>query len=227
MMKKLMGFIGATFLGMMAFIQGNTMEIQYKLLTGIEIQQYLPFIVQQSIDTWRAYPYLYDGTYDQQEALWRELIAWKNNAVVIALYQEKPVGFMAGVNFSDYNHHFSESVELFKNNGLSSADYYYIVSCIVLPEFRGRKIMEKMGEILEGFIKPYNYSYVCFATSNKDENDPLRPADYRSAEHVWLRSWFKKTNLIVRANWDTLQPDGSKKDQEHELVFWVRPNINK
>jgi ribosomal protein S18 acetylase RimI-like enzyme len=143
-----------------------------------------------------------------------------NSAVSVAYHNDKPVGFVSGTSFVDNGDHFTQSIELFEKNGLDPKKFYYI-EAIVMPEHRKKSLAHQLHDLIIEHAQSLGYESSCFVEESH-ENHPLKPADYQSRDDSYTKAGYTKTSMIMKFPWRTIQPDGSLKDQEHELRYWIK-----
>lgn len=191
------------------------------LLTGKQLHKILPFIATQRIVLFYEYPYLYEGNYEQEMAYLTWFAQLPYSAVVVAYVDEEPVGFISGTALIDFDEHFKGTVQLFKTAGLQPKNYYYIAEVMVLPEHRGHQLSDQLFDYLEKYAEQQGYTAVCGVTESHEQH-PLKPTDYISLEPLWQRLGYKKSDLVINFSWLTRQVDGSSREAEHLLRFWLK-----
>lgn len=196
-------------------------EYSFKLFTGKDVQAIVPFIAQQRVSEFREYPYLYEGNIAEDTEHCQWFAQLPHSAVAVAYLAGKPVGFISSTSFADFDVHFKGSIALFENNGLDPHNFIYIPEAIIMPEHRGKSLTEKLHALIEKHAKSLGYKGICFAEESHDKH-PLKPATYKGLEGLFLRAGYTKTQMIIKFPWLTIQPDGSLKDEDHELCYWIK-----
>lgn len=196
-------------------------EYSIKLLTGHELQSILPFMAQQRISAFREYPYLYEGNMQEENEYCNWFASLPHSAVAVAYANGQPVGFVSGTGFNDFDIHFKGSIALFKSNGLDSKKFYYIPEAIIVPEHRRNSLIEKLHDAIEKHAKKIGFSALCCADEHHDTH-PLKPVNYQSRDRLYLNAGYIKTTMVIKFPWLTIQPDGSLKDEEHALYYWIK-----
>lgn len=210
-----------------SFFLGTIMNIHshytYKVLTGSELQAVIPFLVEQRITMFREYPYLYEGnkTEENEYAQWWAQLP--DSAAAVAYYNGEIVGLLTGASFVQFDEHFAGSIALFNKNNQPAQDYYYCGEAFVLSEHRGKKISNVLFMLLEQHAQTLGYTKGCFITEIHAHH-PLKPKDYRPLNGASYG--YTKTDLTFNFNWLTVQPDGSSRDQEHILTYWIKDFIS-
>ena len=90
---------------MMAFAH----EYRIEIFVGTQMEKIIPFWAHQVLTVFREYPYLYDGTTDEGVAYCKEVMGYKDAAIAVAYRDEKPVGFLSGASFVNFEDHFGNT----------------------------------------------------------------------------------------------------------------------
>lgn len=196
-------------------------DYTYKLFEKESIEEVLPFIVANRIEAFREYPYLYEGNWDEEASLIRQLSTMRDSAVVVAFFHDQPVGFLSGVSFQAYDDHFVGSVEKFQQAGFDAQAFYYFPEMIIVSEHRGKGLSKKLFTILKENAKKMGYTQGCFVTESH-ENHHLKPVDYRGLDTLWSDMGCQKTDITLNFSWMTLQNNNEQSMQEHILTYWIK-----
>lgn len=186
-----------------------------------DMAPYIPFIAEQRINAYRAYPYLYEGKMDEEVTYLEWFCKLKHSAVAIAFYNDEPVGFITATALSAFDEHFKASAEVFKSAGLSPDAFYYFSDAIVLQEHRNKSLITEMAKMLEEHADILGYTASCFVYESH-ESHPLKPLNYQELNNLFKKNGYSKTDLEISYQWSTRQVDGSNKIQYHPLNYWIK-----
>jgi hypothetical protein len=75
--------------------------ITVKILSGPEIEAYIPDLARLRIEVFRDFPYLYDGTTEYEERYLHTYVESPESVVVLALDGERAVGASTGLPMED------------------------------------------------------------------------------------------------------------------------------
>lgn len=190
-----------------------------KLLTGEELRSFLPFVAQQRINTFREFPYLYEGTIEYETDYLQTYQENEHAAIAVAYVDNKIAGFATGVALNTFDKAMAEAM---KQAGLDPTRFYYIGEVIVTPSFRGNKIAEALFAALEQYGQSRGYAAGCFMTVVRADDDPQMPDNYRSLDRLWNRVGYKKSKITVNYEWPTIQANGSIKEKNNQLILWLK-----
>jgi GNAT superfamily N-acetyltransferase len=212
---------------MMSNLRASSDDYTVKVHSGHEWQSFMPFVVEQRISFFRDYPYLYEGNVDEENTYIGWFSKLPHSAIAVVYADKKPVGFITGTALKDFEEHFKGAVEVFKYAGLEPATYYYIAEVIVLPSHRGKNLAStRLFAAIEQYAQGLGYRDVCFVTESHDVH-PLKPQNYRSLDPLWQKVGYTKSSLFLTFPWLTIQLEGSPKQQEHKLDFWLKSFCDK
>lgn len=192
-----------------------------RLLMGDAIQEIIPFVITQRIDQYREYPYLYEGSIEEETESLRIFAQLPQSAVAVAYHEDKPVGFITGTPLIGYGHHFEGSIQAFENDGKNPKDYYYFADVLILPEHQGKSLATRLFEIFEAHCRNLGFPYISFVSESHAEH-PLKPADYKEVDLIWQHFGYQKTNIVIYISWNTIQSNDPSQDQAHELPYWIK-----
>lgn len=191
-----------------------------KLLVGDQMKPALPYLADFRLTSFREYPYLYDGTLEEEQAYCKDLMTFAHAAIAVAYQGDQVVGLLSGASLIPFSSHFGE-VDGFKTSGYDPGKMYYFAEIIVLPEYRGRGLGRRLFQEFEAWVVSQGYTHGCFISESYDMH-PLKPKNYREHDIQWRSMRYEKVNVSVTYSWNTIQPDGSSRLQEHVMPYWVK-----
>ncbi|MGE0009567.1 MAG: GNAT family N-acetyltransferase [Candidatus Babeliales bacterium] len=193
-----------------------------RLVTGKECNALTLFVAQCRVDLFKGYPYLYEGTVEEGVHSMSAFMEYPHAALAVAYYNNEPVAYITGNSLvAEMERYFKDYLQVFKNYSIDPQDHYYLPDVIVTPAHRGRGLIKHMLEVIEAYACKLGYAYATLATESHATH-PLKPAEYRELDPLWSKHGFTKTNLMLSFSWETEQPDGSSKMQDHELSYWLK-----
>ena len=200
----------------------NSNPYTIKIVTQENMKPLLPFVATLRINIFREHPYLYDGDFKEEMDDLEHCTQLSDNAIAVAYYKDTPVGFLYGLSLAAFTPHFENPVgDLFKEKNLDPATCYYFGDIIILPEHRGNHLSEKLFDTLETYAQKQGYKSASFITESHEAH-PLKPANYKSLDPLWTALKYKKTGLTSYGSWQTHQPDGTIKKQQHSADIWFK-----
>jgi len=193
-----------------------------KVLTGAQVNEFLPFVAQERIANFCEYPYLYRGNLDYELHYLNPYAQWHDTAIAVAYLENTPVGFLTGTSLAAFDQHFKGTIVGFKEAGFKPDSWYYFAEVIVLVQHRGQCLCDQLFKALENYACQRGYKSGCFVTVVRVDNHPQKPQDYKSPDFIWHRLGYNRSSIVVSFDWPTIQVDGSVVDQYHPLIFWLK-----
>jgi len=140
----------------------------------------------------RDYPYLFDGTPDN-EIRYLKKFATTKVAVIFA--------WLAAA-------------------GYDIDRFFYFRGMVLLAEYRGHGIGRTFCDHREAYVRSRGYSHSAFCSVIRPANHPLKPANYWPLDGFWLKRGYRKVeHLVVSVAWKDVDED---QETEHPMQFWMR-----
>lgn len=193
------------------------MTLDVRPLTGADLERVLPDVARLRIEVFRAWPYLYDGTFDYEH---RYLQSYRESAGAIlvgAFDGDRLVGASTGTPMEDHADDFAVA---FADTGYELNDIFYNAESVLLPEYRGRGIGHAFFDAREAHARALGRRHVAFCGVVRPGDHPLRPADYRPLDAFWTARGYRKLDgAIARFSWKDIDRPA---EDEKPLQFWIR-----
>lgn len=202
------------------------MKITIETMIGSEGQKYIELLSTLRINTFREYPYLYEGNLDYEKKYVAGYLTSKQSLIAVAKVDEKIAGISTGIPLISESDIVADAKLLFEQNNINPEHYYYYGEIIVLPEYRQQGLTKKLYAAKEKLVKQWGYQSVCFLTVTRPDNHTLQPLDYEPLDPMWKHLQFHKNNLKINYKWPTLQSDGSVIECDNEMEFWCKALAN-
>lgn len=197
---------------------------ELKLLTGQDIKPVIGFVAQKRLDTFCEYPYLYEGTMEYERAYLENFSIPENNAAIaMAYYNQKAIGFVTAIPLI-HAEIVQESLPSLENEGINTKKCFYISEGIVDQEHRKQKIALRLYGLIKKYAHEKGFTIESVLNESHEEH-PLKPKNYIDINNTFIAHGAVKTITTLKAIWPTFQVDGSVKEQEHVLQYWVK-NLN-
>lgn len=194
-----------------------------KVVHGADSAEYMDCLGSLRLETFKEFPYLYVGTKEIED----HYVGWypkdPNTLFGIAQVQGKFAGILTGVPLRSLCNRDLNTQNACEKAGLVIADYYYLGEVITLKEFRNQGIATSNFKALEENAKKLGYKHTCFITVEREENHPLKPADYKGPASLFTKLGYTKTDSRFPFLWPTIQQNGSViQDFENFVVLWIK-----
>lgn len=131
--------------------QSYSNEYTFKLICGPAIKKQIEYLAQQRLTFFKEYPYLYQGTLEEELTYCNWFCNLSTSILAIAYDNNKPVGLVSGTSFVDFSTHFVGSYDLFKNAGFIPETFFYIPEVIIDPMHRNRSVAKELFKLIENY----------------------------------------------------------------------------
>lgn len=197
----------------MSQIEGLTIQS----LTGPQARPLLGDLARLRTTVFRAFPYLYDGAFEEEQAYLATYFEDPEAVIVGCWDGERLVGAATG---SMMVRQAPEWAAPFVARGDALETIFYCGESVLLAEYRGRGVGHAFFDHREAHARRLGAKLSCFCAVMRPEDHPLRPADYRPHDAFWTkRGYAPERGVIATFPWkDVDQPD----ETEHQLQFWSR-----
>lgn len=193
------------------------MKIKIESLKGDEIIKYKNDLAQLRLGVFRDYPYLYDGTIENEEAYLETLIESPKSILIVALDQDKVVGASTGMPLVDET---DEVKQPWLDGGVDINQAFYFSESVLLKEYRGQGIGVRFFEEREQWARQLGYTTATFCGVIREEKDSHRPGNYVPLDRFWKnRGYQKKEGFVCTMSWKQID---EAEESVQELQFWYK-----
>lgn len=193
-------------------------DFDYLPLHGTAISEHIEELGRLRITVFREYPYLYEGTPEEEQDYLSRYAANPRSLVVLMRYEGRLVGATTCQPLADETASFRAP---FEKAGFDLEEIFYFGESVILPEFRGQGgggAFFRFREEHAARTGPFRYTTFCAVDRPSDH--PLRPAGYRALDDYWSAKGYRKhPELVCTFPWkDVDQPAPT----DHTLTFWMK-----
>jgi GNAT superfamily N-acetyltransferase len=194
-----------------------TATLSVRSVTGAAILPYLDAAARLRIEVFRAFPYLYAGSLDNEQQYLRAYAAASSSVCVLALHGAAVVGVATGMALADADPAFQRP---FSDAGEPLDGLFYHGESVLRAAFRGRGLGHAFFAERERHARALGMRHATFCAVVRAADHPQRPPDYRPLDPFWRRRGYAPLpGKVCTLAWQTL-PAGS--EQSHQLQFWGR-----
>lgn len=192
-------------------------SFQIRTTHGKEIERYIPDLARLRITIFREYPYLYDGTIEDEKPYLQRYVDCKESLVVLIFDENKIVGASTALPLKNELDFIQKP---FIQNSFDLKDYCYFGESILEKSYRGKGLYRQLFEEREKHAKSIKASHTCFAEVDRGLHDARRPVDYFNKESTWQNYGYKKdAKLTTHFMWKEI---GEAKPSSKLMHFWTK-----
>lgn len=192
--------------------------VKTRTLTGAELEAALPALAVLRIEVFRAFPYLYSGTEEYEQAYLRDFAAAKDSFIIAAETEDgRIVGCATG---SAITGHHGEFAGPLATAGYDLGSTFYFGESVLLAEFRGHGLGHAFFDAREAHARERGYARTVFCAVERAPDHPLRPAGYSPLDGFWGKRGYRKlTGLATAFDWPM---EAGGLNVSHPMGYWLR-----
>jgi GNAT superfamily N-acetyltransferase len=193
------------------------MSLQLQVLSGSEIEAFIPELARLRIEVFREFPYLYQGSLEYERRYLEKFLHLPQSTLVLVQDGERVVGASTALPLAQAEAEFQEP---FRRAGLDPAGWYYFGESVLERPYRGRGLGVEFFKQREARARALGYASTTFCAVVRPDDHPRRPADYRPLDAFWTRQGYRKRpDLIAYFSWQNLD---EAQESPKAMVFWVK-----
>lgn len=195
--------------------------IAIEALTGERLQAALPDLGRLRMSVFRDFPYLYDGT-AENEARYLERFARADRAVIVAAIDrragDRVVGVATAAPLAGEDPRFREP---FETAGLDPSRVFYFAESVLDPAWRGHGVGHRFFDERERHARSFgDYDHAAFCAVVRPPDHPARPDDYSPLDIFWEKRGYRRVpGLIAHFGWKDI---GDAAETDKPMQFWMR-----
>lgn len=194
------------------------MTVTLQTVTGTDLVPMLPALARLRIAVFREFPYLYEGSQDEEETHLRSFAASPSSGLIVAWEDGEAVGCATAMKLTDAS---ATVMAPFRARGLDPADFFYFGESVLLPAYRGQGIGVGFFVAREAHARMASTcDYATFCAVIRPANHPRRPPGTVGLEGFWRkRGYVAYPDLICTMRWTEI---GGDVEVENRLSFWMK-----
>lgn len=197
------------------------LKLLFTLFVGVQCSSMLDTVSQLRMEAFKEYPYLYEGDKDY-ESHYTNIYTQEQAIVVKAIVDGNLAGIITGIPLVEDAKNFPEETEIFMQHNFDPNGFYYIGEVIVLSQHKLKNIGTQLFKKLEQQAYEWGYRNFCLVTIEHEKNHPLRPLDYQDSDSFFQKLGYVKTEIKIPAKYPTICADGSVREIQNILAFWIK-----
>jgi GNAT superfamily N-acetyltransferase len=187
-------------------------------LTGDAVAPHLPALARLRQEVFRAWPYLYAGSADEEARYLQTYAQRRDFALIVALDNDTPIGAATCLPLVEE----SENVRApFLGRGWDPGRFFYYGESVLLPAWRGRGIGVAFFAAREAHARAVSScDFAAFCAVQRPDNHPARPPDAPDLRGFWAHRGFTPyPGLACVMRWTDI---GDPAPTDKTLGFWLK-----
>ena len=194
------------------------MTVVISRLTGSALQASLDDLAGLRIEVFRAWPYLYDGSFEYERAYFTNFALSDGAVVIVARDGSRIVGAATAAPMGGHADGFAKP---FEAKGYDISRIFYLGESVLLPEYRGQGIGHAFFEHREARARELGgFTLATFCAVVRPADHPLKPASYRPLDAFWRKRGYEPVpGLVGSFGWLDI---GEAEEAEKPMQFWMK-----
>ena len=191
-----------------------------KRVTGAALNDYLDDVARLRIEVFRDFPYLYDGSMDNERHYLQTYVRCPQAVVVVAFAEGQVVGASTAIPLQFEEDNFKRP---FVEHGYDPQDVFYCAESVLRKDYRGRGLGVRFFDEREAHARELgSFRYYAFCSVVRPSDHPLRPQGYQPLDAFWhKRGYQKHPGLCANYVWKDIDQGN---ETSKPLEFWLKSN---
>jgi GNAT superfamily N-acetyltransferase len=189
-----------------------------EFFAGAAMQRHLPALARLRMTVFRDWPYLYDGSLDNEASYLAAFAACPGAGLAVAFDGDAAVGCSSCVPLADED---AAVRAPFLARGWNPAEFFYFGESVLLPAYRGQGLGVAFFQAREAHALAISTcDYACFCAVQRPAEHPRRPANAVPLDEFWRKRGFAPyPDLICSFTWKQVDTDAKVTNR---LAFWLK-----
>ncbi|MGE0516935.1 MAG: N-acetyltransferase family protein [Hyphomicrobiaceae bacterium] len=194
------------------------MTIEVSRLTGADVAAVVDDLARLRIEIFRAWPYLYDGSYDYERAYFANFIASHGAIVVVARDGDQIVGAATAAPMGQHADAFADP---FETLGYDISCLFYLGESVLLPDYRRRGVGHTFFDHREAHARELGgFTHATFCAVVRPTDHPACPPDYRPLDAFWRkRDYAPAPGIVGSFTWRDV---GDAEETAKPMQYWMK-----
>ncbi len=191
--------------------------VSLKAFSGEGARPYLNQIAALRIDHYREFPYLYDGSFENEKRYLDPYFNSKNSKILLVFDLDKVVGFSNSLPLAEES---DWLVKPFERADLKPSDYLYMSDFILKAPYRGKGLLRRFFEAHEKNAHINGCSKLAMMTVKREPSHPQRPEGYQPLDDMWRHFGMDVVpECEIVFLWNQVD---TKKEEHNRLQVWSK-----
>lgn len=192
-------------------------DIVVERRVGNEVLAYIPALAALRIEVFREYPYLYEGSEENERDYLKTYAKASSAAIVVAKDSDRVVGASTVIGLWESELAFQSP---FLERSVDVKSVAYFGESVLAKSFRGHGLGHRFFDEREAHARGLGCTSAAFCAVARSPNDPRAPSGYHPHDGFWTkRGYVKDEGLRCELAWREV---GDAEATKKQLVFWSR-----
>jgi len=191
--------------------------LSIETLTGAAALPFFGELAALRIEVFREFPYLYEGTAQDEASYLASYTKSPRSVVVLARDADQVVGAATAMPLTDHGEAVAPPLV---QAGFDPERVFYFGESVLRAPYRGRGIGHAFFDHRESAARAYGYETAAFCAVVRPGDHPDRPARYVPHDAFWMkRGYRRRPDIVTSFAWRDL----NQATETHKpMAFWVK-----
>jgi GNAT superfamily N-acetyltransferase len=192
--------------------------VRVEFFAGAQMLPQLPALSRLRIAVFREWPYLYDGSLENEAGYLRSFAACPRAGLAVAFDGDTAVGCSSCLPLADED---DNILAPFRARGWDVSRFFYFGESVLLPAYRGQGVGVAFFGAREAHARATSdCDFATFCAVQRPPDHPMRPPGAVPLDEFWQKRGFVPyPDLVCTMRWKQV---GSPEKVENRLAFWVK-----
>ena len=194
------------------------MSLRIEPVTGGALRDALPALARLRIEVFREWPYLYEGTLDDEASYIERFSRLRGGVIVMASDGGEAVGAATAAPMAGQN---ADVTEPFEARGYHLSTLFYFGESVLKRAYRGRGVGHAFFDQREAVARSTpGVTQATFSGVVRAQDDPRRDLAYRPLDAFWRkRGYAPIEGCVGHYSWTDI---GDTQKTAKPMQFWIR-----
>ncbi len=192
--------------------------MRVEFFTGEAMRAHLPELSRLRIAVFRDWPYLYDGSLENEASYLAAFAACPRAGLAVAFDGATAVGCSSCLPLTDED---AAVTAPFRARGWDVGDFFYFGESVLLPAYRGQGVGVEFFRLREAHaLATSSSNFAAFCAVQRPDDHPLRPPGTVPLDDFWRKRGFVPyPDLACSFTWKQVDSTGKV---SNTLRFWLK-----
>jgi len=192
--------------------------VRVEFFAGAAMLPHLPALARLRIAVFRDWPYLYDGSLENEQSYLASFAACPRAGLALAFDGTAAVGCSSCLPLADEDDNIRAP---FLAHGWDVGKFFYFGESVLLPQYRGQGVGVAFFRAREAHARATSdCDFATFCAVQRPADHPLRPAGAVPLDSFWRKRGFVPyPDLACTMRWQQVDSD---EKVTNRLAFWLK-----
>ncbi len=194
------------------------MNLSIRTFTGQAAVPYIPELARLRMTVFREFPYLYDGSIEEEKEYLSTFMQASDSILVVAFDGRRVIGASTALPML---HETANVQKPFLESGYELSAIFYFGESVLEKPYRGKGLGLRFFEERSRHAAQFTgVKLLTFCGIQRPLDHPLRPDDYKDLDDFWRNRGFEPTSMSCLMSWKDINEIS---ETDKSLKFWIKP----